>query len=80
MDNKSNKNFEIKEKKGKRFEFGKNWKDFLSVLTVEQIIEAEKSTCDFLGVKILDYELRNFKLTEYGFGNNQYLFQKVKKV
>jgi len=45
--------FEKGTQKCDRFEFGKNWKSFLSVLTDERIIEAEKSICDFLGVKDL---------------------------
>ncbi len=36
-----------------RFEFGKNWQSFLSVLNEERIVEAEGSICDFLGVKSL---------------------------
>jgi 2-polyprenyl-6-hydroxyphenyl methylase/3-demethylubiquinone-9 3-methyltransferase len=34
---------------GKRFEFGKNWKDFLRFLTPERIAEAQKSLAAMLG-------------------------------
>lgn len=34
---------------GKRFEFGKNWKNFLSVLNEERIKDAEKSLISFVG-------------------------------
>ena len=36
-----------------RFEFGKNWKEFLDNLTDERIREAERSLCEWLGVKDL---------------------------
>lgn len=36
-----------------RFEFGKNWKNFLDNLTDERIKEAEKSLCEWLGVENL---------------------------
>lgn len=47
-------------KKGERFEFGKNWKRFLSCLNEERISEAEKSLksmigmADFRGLSFLD--------------------------
>ncbi len=41
-------------KKGERFQFGKNWQNFLRVLNDERIAEAEKSLKDFLGVERLD--------------------------
>ncbi|MCM1088118.1 MAG: class I SAM-dependent methyltransferase [Muribaculaceae bacterium] len=36
-----------------RFEFGKNWEEFLSNLTEERIKEAERSLSEWLGVKSL---------------------------
>ena len=36
---------------GRRFEFGKNWTRFLSVLNEERIIEAEKSLRTMLGME-----------------------------
>lgn len=39
--------------KGQRFEFGKNWSRFLSVLNDERIVEAEKSLKEMLGVDSL---------------------------
>lgn len=39
---------------GRRFGFGDNWADFLSVLNDDRIREAEKSLCDFLGVETLE--------------------------
>ena len=39
--------------KGKRFEFGKNWQRFLSVLNDDRIIEAEKSLQKMLGLENL---------------------------
>ncbi len=38
----------------KRFEFGKNWQQFLNNLTNEQINEAEKSLQDWLGTNTLE--------------------------
>lgn len=40
-------------KQGNRFEFGKNWKGFLSVLNDERITEAEKSLKQMLDVETL---------------------------
>jgi hypothetical protein len=37
------KNFEKEVKQGERFQFGKNWQKFISVLNDERINEAEKS-------------------------------------
>ncbi|MEO7457299.1 MAG: class I SAM-dependent methyltransferase [Gemmatimonadaceae bacterium] len=39
---------------GKRFEFGKNWSRFLSVLNDERIAEAELSLAKMLGIKTLE--------------------------
>ena len=41
-------------KKGERFEFGKNWKRFLSVLNDERIGEAQRSLSGMLGVDTLE--------------------------
>ncbi len=41
-------------RKGERFQFGKNWRNFLRVLNDERIAEAEKSLKAFLGVERLD--------------------------
>jgi len=38
----------------KRFEFGKNWSRFLSVVDDERIVEAEKSLCEMLATDSLD--------------------------
>jgi 2-polyprenyl-6-hydroxyphenyl methylase/3-demethylubiquinone-9 3-methyltransferase len=38
---------------GRRFEFGKNWSRFLSVLNEERIVEAERSLSAMLGVSTL---------------------------
>ena len=52
--------FEIEVKKGQRFEFGKNWQGFLSILTDERIKIAENSITDMIrinnliGKKVLD--------------------------
>ncbi len=40
--------------KGDRFEFGKNWSSFLSVLDDERIEKAERSLCEMLEVDSLD--------------------------
>ncbi|MFH1478813.1 MAG: methyltransferase domain-containing protein [Candidatus Omnitrophota bacterium] len=52
-------------KKEQRFEFGKNWKSFLSVLNEERVLEAERSLCDFLGVK----ELKGKSFLDVGSGS-----------
>jgi 2-polyprenyl-6-hydroxyphenyl methylase/3-demethylubiquinone-9 3-methyltransferase len=39
----------IQVKKGERFEFGKNWRAFLSTLTDEKIENAKKSLVEMLG-------------------------------
>lgn len=52
--------FEVEVKSGHRFEFGKNWQDFLSTLTDERIDTAKNSVLERLGVinlngkKVLD--------------------------
>ncbi|GIK63441.1 MAG: SAM-dependent methyltransferase [Chloroflexota bacterium] len=38
---------------GRRFEFGKNWQQFLTTLNDDRIAEAEKSLCQMLGVTSL---------------------------
>lgn len=48
-----NSTFEQEVKRGERFQFGKNWKRFLSVLNEERIIEAEKSLKQKLEVEDL---------------------------
>lgn len=45
--------FEQEVKQGKRFQFGKNWQRFLSVLSEERIAEAEKSLKQMLEVEDL---------------------------
>jgi 2-polyprenyl-6-hydroxyphenyl methylase/3-demethylubiquinone-9 3-methyltransferase len=45
--------FEQEVKEGERFQFGKNWQRFLSVLNEERIAEAEKSLKQMLGVEDL---------------------------
>ena len=42
--------FDAEVQQGRRFEFGKNWRSFLSTLTDERIREAERSLRDMLGV------------------------------
>ncbi|HET9130629.1 MAG TPA: class I SAM-dependent methyltransferase, partial [Terriglobia bacterium] len=39
---------------GKRFEFGKNWSQFLSLLNENRIANAEESLCDWLEVTTLE--------------------------
>ena len=46
-------NFSFEVEQGKRFQFGKNWQDFLSIIDEERIVEAEKSILDFLGLETL---------------------------
>ena len=41
-------------KKGERFEFGKNWRQFLSTLSDEKIVLAEQSLQKFLDAERLD--------------------------
>ena len=45
--------FEQEVKQGERFQFGKNWQRFLSVLNEERIAEAEKSLKQMLDVEDL---------------------------
>ena len=45
--------FEAEVRAGERFEFGKNWQRFLSVLNEDRIREAEQSLRDMLGVSAL---------------------------
>lgn len=40
--------------RGERFEFGKNWSAFLSVLDDERIAKAERSLCEMLNVESLE--------------------------
>lgn len=46
--------FEQEVKQGKRFEFGKNWQNFLSLLDNERIAEAENSLKKMLNVETLE--------------------------
>lgn len=48
------KTFEQEVKQGDRFQFGKNWQRFLSVLNDERIAEAEKSLKQMLAVEELE--------------------------
>jgi len=48
---------------GKRFEFGKNWKNFLSLLTEERISNAEKSLVSYVG------ELKGKRFLDIGSGS-----------
>jgi 2-polyprenyl-3-methyl-5-hydroxy-6-metoxy-1,4-benzoquinol methylase len=57
--------FDTEVKKGQRFEFGKNWKDFLSTLSDERIKIAENSIKDML--KITD--LKGKKVLDIGSGS-----------
>jgi len=43
-----------KEDRDLRFQFGKNWARFLTVLTEERIAEAERSLCEMLSVESLE--------------------------
>jgi 2-polyprenyl-6-hydroxyphenyl methylase/3-demethylubiquinone-9 3-methyltransferase len=47
-------NFEQEVKQGERFQFGKNWQRFLSVLNEERIAEAEKSLKQMIEVEDLE--------------------------
>jgi 2-polyprenyl-6-hydroxyphenyl methylase/3-demethylubiquinone-9 3-methyltransferase len=38
----------------KRFEFGKNWSNFLTLLNEERILEAENSLKKYLNLEILE--------------------------
>src|SRR5215203_6429280 len=49
----SERSFEEDIAAGQRFEFGKNWQRFLSVLDDERIVEAERSLTEMLGGKTL---------------------------
>jgi 2-polyprenyl-3-methyl-5-hydroxy-6-metoxy-1,4-benzoquinol methylase len=53
MKSSSTVSFEVDVERGKRFEFGKNWTRFLSVLDEERIDEACKSLTTMLGVSSL---------------------------
>ncbi|MBD2577199.1 class I SAM-dependent methyltransferase [Oscillatoria sp. FACHB-1406] len=57
--------FEKEIKSGERFEFGKNWRRFLSVLNEERIIEAEKSLKD----KLETVSLENKTFLDIGSGS-----------
>ncbi|MEP6776435.1 MAG: class I SAM-dependent methyltransferase [Chloroflexota bacterium] len=50
----STQSFQSEVSRGERFEFGKNWRSFLSVLDDGRISEAEQSLRDMLGVDTLD--------------------------
>jgi 2-polyprenyl-3-methyl-5-hydroxy-6-metoxy-1,4-benzoquinol methylase len=49
----STERFQAEVSRGVRFEFGKNWRSFLSVLNDERIAEAERSLVKMLGVDTL---------------------------
>ena len=49
----------------KRFGFGHNWKNFISVLNTERIIEAEESLKDMLGGE----DLKKKKFLDVGSGS-----------
>jgi 2-polyprenyl-6-hydroxyphenyl methylase/3-demethylubiquinone-9 3-methyltransferase len=49
----STQSFQAEVSRGERFEFGKNWKSFLSVLDDDRILEAERSLKSMLGMDTL---------------------------
>lgn len=51
--------------KGARFQFGKNWQSFLSVLDEERIVEAENSLKEYLGI----YNLKGLTFLDIGSGS-----------
>ena len=57
--------FEIKQKQERRFEFGKNWKAFLSTLNEERISEAKKSLMKMLEIN----ELTGKRFLDVGSGS-----------
>jgi len=57
--------FEQEVNKGARFQFGKNWRAFLSTLNEDRIKEAEKSLCQMLEVT----DLRGRKFLDIGSGS-----------
>jgi 2-polyprenyl-6-hydroxyphenyl methylase/3-demethylubiquinone-9 3-methyltransferase len=59
------KTFEQEVEKGARFEFGKNWRAFLSTLNDERIKEAEKSLCEMLEAT----DLRGKRFLDIGSGS-----------
>jgi len=46
--------FEAEVRRGERFEFGRNWQSFLSVLDDERVEEAKRSLCEMLGTTSLE--------------------------
>ena len=60
--------FEQEVNEGERFEFGKNWQNFLSVITEERIIEAEKSLGNFLG----ETDLTGKRFLDVGSGSGMF--------
>ena len=54
-----------KNKKDYLFSFGENWQNFLSVLSIDHILEAENSLKKFLGIK----DLSNKKFLDIGSGS-----------
>lgn len=46
--------FEVEVSEGRRFEFGKNWQSFLSTLSEEKIVIAERSTVEMIEMRHLD--------------------------
>ncbi len=69
-------------KRGRRFEFGANWRRFLQSLTPEKIAEAEKSLCetlgapDLMGKRFLDVGSGSglFSLAAYNLGAQVHAF------
>ena len=57
--------FETEVKEGRRFEFGKNWQEFLSTLTDERIEIAERSLIDMLKIS----NLSNKRFLDIGSGS-----------
>ena len=46
--------FEAEISEGRRFEFGKNWRRFISTLSDERILTAERSTVEIMGTRNLE--------------------------
>ncbi|MDQ6722964.1 MAG: class I SAM-dependent methyltransferase [Thermoproteota archaeon] len=58
-------NFDLEENKEDRFEFGKNWSNFLNHLTDSKVEEAQKSLSDFLNMK----DLKGLRFIDVGCGS-----------
>lgn len=57
--------FKKEVQQGERFEFGKNWQSFRSILTEDRLVEAEKSICEFLEVR----DLKGKRFLDIGSGS-----------